>query len=85
VNSVSASTIAAKTPPAGNFQPTSRNGRNYGCRWMIKANMSAGADVLEKDSVSVESVDDANGILLSFSTSLISFCFVISCSVLNER
>ncbi|XP_052199676.1 glyoxylase I 4 [Diospyros lotus] len=60
VNSVSASTIAAKTPPAGNFQPTARNGRNYGCRWMIKANMSAGADVLEKDSVSAESVDDAN-------------------------
>ncbi|KAL6974564.1 hypothetical protein U1Q18_028749 [Sarracenia purpurea var. burkii] len=60
VNPFSVSSIAANTLSSRNFQPTMRNNRNQGYRRLTKAKVSVEADVLAKDTVSVESVDDAN-------------------------
>ncbi|XAR67135.1 Methylmalonyl-CoA epimerase [Bertholletia excelsa] len=57
---VGVSIIGTNTPSGRNFQPIVRNGRRQGYSWLLKAKGSAETDVLAKDSVSVESVEDAN-------------------------
>jgi len=60
VHPVGVSTIVANTPSTRNFQPIVRTGRSHGYHCLIKAKMSAEVDVLAKDSIGVESADDAN-------------------------
>lgn len=60
VHPVGVSTIFANTPSTRNFLPVVRTGRSHGFHRLIKAKTSAEVDVLAKDSISVESADDAN-------------------------
>lgn len=58
LNHVRFGTRTKNTPFSRNYQ---RNGRSNGYYLLTKANISVEADVLAKDTVSVESVDDKNG------------------------
>ncbi|KAG5547137.1 hypothetical protein RHGRI_012979 [Rhododendron griersonianum] len=60
VHPVGVSTIFANTQSTRNFLPIVRTGRSHGYHRLMKAKMSAEVNVLAKDSISVESADDAN-------------------------
>ncbi|KAA8534815.1 hypothetical protein F0562_029743 [Nyssa sinensis] len=58
VNRVSFSTIATVIPSTRNCGAFMRNGRNHGHYFLTKAKMSIEVNVLAKDSISLESVND---------------------------
>jgi glyoxylase I family protein len=60
VHPLGVSTIVTNTLSIRNFQPIVRTGRSHGYHPLIKAKMSAEVDVLAKDSIGVESADDAD-------------------------
>ncbi|XP_059634807.1 glyoxylase I 4 [Cornus florida] len=63
VNRVSVGTMATNTPPARNFQPIVSNGRSHGYYLLTRAKMSVETDVLVKDSIRVETVDNDFGVV----------------------
>uniref|UniRef100_A0A5B7CB55 VOC domain-containing protein n=1 Tax=Davidia involucrata TaxID=16924 RepID=A0A5B7CB55_DAVIN len=58
VNRVSVSTTATVIPSTRNCRPFVRNDRSHGHYLLTKAKMSVEADVLVKDSIGIESVND---------------------------